>query len=662
MAFEALDDAPQLRASIKSKAAEYQSARRMGERAYRKAVASGQYPYLPALEEFFPGGNSDVGKPIGVMEISLSQVVGTKTRGRQEAFACNFMPLLDGESEFAGKWVALLTAQENEGIRDAVQVYEYLWNFYVLEGNKRVSVLKYLNMPMILADITRVMPKNTDDEIVKVYLEFDRFFRCAPTYDFVFSKEGSYERMAELLSLDLNTPWPEELLKDLSYAFSVFSGIYNAKYAKQTHLSASDAFLSYLSYYCKEKPLDTNRELMEKRIEKLRSEFEVLSNENALEIQEDPNVKESASPFAALMKPKLYTVKNPLRAAFLYETSPEESSWFYGHELGRNSLAETFEGAVETEAYENCGTDEEIRAAIDQAVQNGAELIFTTAPTQMEETMRAAVHFPQVRFMNCSINLSSRAVRTYYGRMHEAKFLMGVLAGSLTESHKIGYVADYPIFGAVSRINAFAIGVAMADPKAQVYVTWTSLKDHDWKEYLTSQGARMISGPDLIKPNSHSRDYGLYWIREDGSVRNLAMPVWDWGKYYELIIRSIMSGSYDKDDAPKAGQTLSYWWGMSSGVIDVILSQNLSYYSHKMIDLYRNGLINGTFHPFDGELRSHEGIMHAKDAGRLTNLEMITMNWLNDNVVGEVPPAEKLTDAGKKAVRISGITSAEENI
>ena len=165
----------------------------------------------------------------------------------------------------------------------------------------------------------------------------------------------------------------------------------------------------------------------------------------------------------------------------------------------------------------------------------------------------------------------------------------------------------------------------------------------------------MISGPDLIKPAAKSRDYGLYRIDESNTVHNLAMPVWDWGRYYELIVRSILNGSYDKEDAPKAGTALNYWWGMSSGVIDVILSQNLSYYSQKMIDIYRRALINKTFHPFDGELRSKDGVMHKADAGALTNEEMITMNWLNDNVIGEVPPAEKLTDAGKNAVRISGL-------
>ena len=654
-----LDDAPQLRPSLKSISAEYATARKQGERAYRKAVADGQYPYLPALEEFFPGGSSDVGVPIGIMEIFLSQVVGTKTRGRQEAFACNFMPILDGDSEFAAKWEALVRAQETEGIRDAVKVYEYLWKFYVLEGNKRVSVLKYLKMPMILADITRVMPKDEDEELVKAYYEFDKFFRCAPLYEIIFTKEGSYERLAELLNQDLNNKWDPQIVRDLSYAFSVFSAAYDAKYGEKQKLTPSEAFLVYLSYYYKEEPLSASRELVEKRIDKLRTEFEIQSSENPLQIQENPNLKEPAT-LASRILPKLYSAKKPLKATFLYETSPEDSSWFYGHELGRNRLQELFEGVLETEAVSHCLEESEIRDAIDKAVEAGSELIFTTSPTQIEETMRAAVHFPQVRFMNCSINLSHGAVRTYYGRMHEAKFLMGVLAGSLTENHKIGYVADYPIFGAVSRINAFAIGAAMADPEAEVYVTWTSLKDSDWKEELTSKGARMISGPDLIKPSEKSRDYGLYRIDEGGTVHNLAMPVWDWGKYYELIVRSILNGNYDKEDAPKAGTALNYWWGMASGVIDVILSQNLSYYSQKMIDIYRRALINETFHPFDGELRSKDGVMHAADAGPLTNEEMITMNWLNDNVIGEVPPPEKLTDAGKNAVRISGLDLSGE--
>ncbi len=85
---------------------EYYKAKRLGDRAYRKAVVSGRYPYLPALEDFLPKSvNAEI--PAGVRDIPLDQVVGTRTRGRQEAFADNFMPILDGESEFAVKWSLL---------------------------------------------------------------------------------------------------------------------------------------------------------------------------------------------------------------------------------------------------------------------------------------------------------------------------------------------------------------------------------------------------------------------------------------------------------------------------------------------------------------------------------------------------------------------------
>ncbi len=82
MAMSDVEENLPVQSALKNKSNEYMNARKMGERAYRKAVANGQYPYLPALEFFFPDGNSDVGVPIGVKEIALSQVVGTKTRMR----------------------------------------------------------------------------------------------------------------------------------------------------------------------------------------------------------------------------------------------------------------------------------------------------------------------------------------------------------------------------------------------------------------------------------------------------------------------------------------------------------------------------------------------------------------------------------------------------
>ena len=636
---------------------EYQKAKKLGEKAYRKAAVSGQYPYLPALEEFLTDQSSDIGISAGIMEIPLSQVAGTKTRGRQGAFACNFMPLLDVDSEFAQKWINLYIAQDEEGIRDPVKVYEYMWNFYVLEGNKRVSVLKYLEMPLILADVIRVLPENREDPEVKVYMEFDRFFRVAPLYDIIFSKEGSYQKLAEAVGQNLEDPWPEELKRSLSYAYDKFAQAYDASMRSSLNLSVSDAFLAYLTIYRFESFEPDSPETMKKKLAKIREELINEASGKQVAFVEEPEKEAKASIF----KSRPYHEKNPLRIAFLYDGALSGSSWLYGHELGRNKLADLFPGIVETWPYENTQDPEAFQKAVEDAAEKEAHVIISTSPTQMEETLRAAVEFPQIRFLNCSINLSHTAVRTYYGRMHEAKFLMGVLAGTLTKKLRIGYVADYPIYGAISRINAFAIGAALANPEVKVYLTWTSLADGDWKSFMQERDVQIISGPDLIKPAEASREYGLYRMEEGGNVTNLAMPVWDWGTYYELIVRGILDGTFGKENANGKGQALNLWWGMSAGVIDVILSKNLPYYSEKMIDIYRKALINDTFRPFDGILKDNQGNVRGERESVLSNEEIVSMDWLNDNVIGMVPSVDLLTEAGKKAVAVSGVRESGEN-
>ncbi len=633
---------------------EYARARKQGERAYRRAVISGEYPYLPALEEILWDRSSDIGTSLGIMDIPLDQVVGTKTRGRQAAFARNFMPLLDGDSEFAGKWSFLIKAQKEEGIRDPVKVYEYMWNFYVLEGNKRVSVLKYLDLPTILADVIRVMPIPSEEKDIKIYMEFDRFFRVMPIYDLIFSEEGDYEKLAEAVGQNLNEPWSEDVRKSFLYAYERFTTVFEARFKQSLSLTNADAFLVYLGIYKYESLMEDSKEIILKKIEKIRDEFVLEAGGNQISFSEQPETRDAGA-LPGIFKPKTYTEKNPLQIAFFYDGKLSESSWLYGHELGRNHISEVFGDVVKTWSYESTLEEEDFAAALKDAVEKNAHVIVTTSPILMEPALRAAVEYPQVRFLNCSINLSQGAVRTYYGRMHEAKFLMGVLAGSLCEDHKIGYVADYPIYGAVSRINAFAIGAALSDPQAKVYLTWTSLAEGDWKTYMQENGVHIVSGPDLIKPKEASREYGLYRMN-GGEVTNLAMPVWNWGTYYELIVRGILDGKFQKDNsAGTTGQALNLWWGMSAGVIDVILSKNLSFYSGKMIDIYRKALINDTFRPFDGTLKDNRGTVRGDHDSVLSNEEIVAMNWLNDNVIGEIPDSELLNEAGKKAIRVSGL-------
>ena len=642
---------------------DYVKARKLGERQCRRAVSAGRYPYLPALDDIVEDVNSLNEVPIGLTEIPIDMIAGTRTKGRQNAFSSGFMPILHDKTEFAVKWSHLYDVQIEEGIRDAVKVYEYMQRFYVEEGNKRVSVLKYLGVPTILGDVIRIEPSPSEDKRFRIYKEFEQFYQAAPFYQMVFSEEGRYAILAERFGCSLTEPWPEEKVETLRSSYRYFESIYLSKGGGRLQITVGDAYLVYLSVYSADSLLEENRTVLARRLDRLWNEFLVETNSDSITLVENPEDAEKPKSGhlltgigGILKKEREYSEENPLRIGFIYEKSPETSGWTYGHELGRNHIESVFGGVAETIAYENCMSDAGTRKALEAAAADEEEVVFTISPSQMAETLRAAIEHPGTRYLNCSINMSHNAVRTYYGRMYEAKFLMGALAAAMAENHKIGYVADSPIYGTIANINAFAIGAAMVDPKAEVYLSWASQQGVDWRRDMYLEGVCVQSGPDLITPQEAGREYGVYLYREDGSLFNLAMPVFDWGKYYEIIIRAVLSGAYDERTRLEQNQAMNYWFGMSSGVVDVILSNKIPYYSAKLVDALKRAIVMDSLSPFDGEIHSQDGLVKKADEPRLNNEEIITMDYLNDNVIGRIPEIGEIEgDAVKETVKVSGV-------
>ena len=134
-----------------------------------------------------------------MMEIPLSLVVGTKEAARSNAFSPDFLPLLDETSEFAAKWINLFQSQMEEGLRDPVTVYEYRNRFYVQEGNKRVSIMKYLKMLTILANVTRILPVQDNKKENVVYYEFVEFYKRTGLNMIIFPDPGDYESLLQAM-------------------------------------------------------------------------------------------------------------------------------------------------------------------------------------------------------------------------------------------------------------------------------------------------------------------------------------------------------------------------------------------------------------------------------------------------------------------------------
>lgn len=167
----------------------YRQARKRGEQGRRRAISQSEHPYLTDLDSLIAQLPLGQRESVGLRDIPLEMVIGTVTKGRQSAFSCNFMPLLPFNTEFARKWSNLYDIQVTEGYRDPIIVTEFMHRFYVQEGNKRVSVLKFLDAPTVSAKVTRLYPGTWDSVESRLYGEFCSFWRvCPPIRDRVLAR------------------------------------------------------------------------------------------------------------------------------------------------------------------------------------------------------------------------------------------------------------------------------------------------------------------------------------------------------------------------------------------------------------------------------------------------------------------------------------------
>jgi basic membrane lipoprotein Med (substrate-binding protein (PBP1-ABC) superfamily) len=634
---------------------EYARARKMAQKAYRTALIKGNYPYLQVLDEILSFTSTASEVDLGLVEIPMDQIAGTRTAGRTTAFANNFMPLLPESSEFAAKWNSLYQAHLEEGIREPIVACEFMNHFYVVEGNKRVSVLKYSGAVSITGHVTRILPERSDAKEVRIYYEFLDFYKHTSINYLWFSEEGSFHRLLKHIGKDEEYTWNDDERLDFHSSYIHFTDVFEEKGGRQLALTPGDAFLLYLDIYGYDNFWEKPYDLIRSEMNKLWKDFELYPGKPDVELSMQPGAEAGKPVISRLLSPTPATLK----IAFLHDKSVETSSWSYGHELGRQHLNEVFGDQIQTSCYENINTEAIAVKTIEQAIQDGNTVIFTTSPTLLGASIIAAIQHPEAKILNCSLHSYSGHLRTYYGRLYEAKFLTGALAGILTDSNVVGYLADYPIYGTMADINAFALGLKMTNPQAKLLLKWSTVQGEDPENSFHKHGASFVSGQDLITPKHSSRKFGLYDIRQDEALC-VATSIWHWGKFYERIVRDILNGGWKKKEAKN--KSLNYWWGLSSGMIDVICSQSLPSGTRWMIDLLKKEISEFGHNPFSCNLFSQDGTQRNQEGQHLSAQEIITMDWLMDNVIGEIPPMEAFSEEAKPMIRLQGVSQLRDNL
>lgn len=603
---------------------DYREARELGRKEYRACVSSGRNPNLLVLDTILLFFETQGEESLGLVDIPINRIAGTKTTGRTNAFAANFMPLLNENTEFAGKWANLADAHLEEGIHDPIIAYEFLNKFFVCEGNKRVSVMKYFDAATIPGIVRRIIPKPQDTEKSRIYFDFLDFYKLTGINFIWFSRHGKFKALLDILDSEPHV-WSTEERGAFSAAYYRFRKLFKALGGDHLPGTTGDAFLAYLTIHGIDGIYSVSDDALHEKIRNSWSEFAVCSIPEPVELDLAPYEKNASGFFSGFLPSKK---TKTLDVLYIYENSPESSAWTAAHDDGRKKAEEYFDGKISSRFAANV-SPERFESVIKEEMEKGADVVFAASSELLPACLKAAAEYPDVKFLNCSAYSPHPSIRCYSGRMYEAKFLEGLIAGAMTRTHKIGFIADYPIYGEPAAINAFAKGAAMTDPYAEIILRWRSQKAGDPLNEIGSQGADITASHD-----------GLFTISAGGYERICGSRV-NWGEFYIRILGEIFDRTWktgiDKEN-PKA---VNYWWGLSAGVFDVDYTQKILPDTLRLVSILYDDVVSGRVAFFDNAALSPEGI--------------IKMDKLAGNVTGIIPGFSELTEDAKRLAKVQGI-------
>ena len=627
---------------------EYAKALREGQREHRECMQKGIDPNPAVLDDILGPDSGDNCVNVGLIEVPMNRIVGTKSAGRISAFTPHFRPLLEPETEFALKWINLCIANlGEEGIKDPIECFEYLGNFYIQEGNKRVSVLRHFGAARILANVKRILPTD-DSPRTKAYQEFLEFYRLSGLYDVQYTVPGNYAKLLEKSGFPTQEKWTENERRRFRASLHYFADAM-AAVGRSEMAQPEDALLLWLDVHPFEDLKNLSATELKKTISMLWPNLRAVSTEPVVKT-EPPEEKGKIT--------QLFKGVDHLNIAFVHQYSWEISPWTWNHDAGRRHVEEVFGKSVTVRVYFNIGNPDNAIEQIEKAVAEGAEVVFTTATQLIGVCMKASIKYPKVRFLNCSIHQSYASLRTYYGRIHEGKFITGAIAGAMCQNDRIGYIGTYPILGESASINAFALGAQLTNPNAKIELKWSCVGGNPTREFL-ADGIRVISNRNTPMEKHLVNEYGTYMADDEGNMIPLGSPTWVWGQFYENMIRSIMSGSWEED---KNGQIVNLWWGMSSGVVDVALAKDLPEGLRVLADMLKTGIINGTLDPFKRRIVDQQGVLRNDGTKRFTPAELMHMDWLCENVEGGFPTYQEVQPIARPMVDILGVAASKEEV
>ncbi|MFQ5971111.1 MAG: BMP family ABC transporter substrate-binding protein [Alphaproteobacteria bacterium] len=330
-----------------------------------------------------------------------------------------------------------------------------------------------------------------------------------------------------------------------------------------------------------------------------------------------------------------------LKVGFVYVSPIGDAGWTYQHDIARLQMEEELGDMVETTIVENVPEGAESERVIRELASAGHKLIFTTSFGYMNPTIKVAKLFPETVFEHNTGYKQADNVGTYVARFYEGRYLTGLVAGGMTESNTVGYVAAFPIPEVIRGINAFTIGLREVNPDAEVKVIWVNSwfdpgRERQAADTLIAQGADVITHhTDSTAPTLAAEEAGVWVIgyhsdmSKYGPKAHLTASTHKWGGHYTRIAKAVLDGTWSSQ---------AIWGGIRDGMVEIApLNSAVPRDLADLVARRQQQITAGEFHPFQGPVRDQEGTVRVPEGSTMSDGDLLQMDYYVGGIVGKLP-------------------------
>lgn len=329
----------------------------------------------------------------------------------------------------------------------------------------------------------------------------------------------------------------------------------------------------------------------------------------------------------------------PLKVGVIYVTAPGDFGYSYMHDQGTIAAEKHFGDKIEVIRMENIAENEESERAMESLIDEGCKIIFANSYNYQQYMQNVAKEHSDVYFEHCAGYLDNENMSNYFGRMYQMRYLSGIIAGQMSESGRLGYVGAYNTPEVIRGINAFTLGARSVNPNATVTVVWTNTwfdpsKERQAAESLLDGGCDVIAQhQDTTEPAKAAIDRGAYAIGYNadfmsltGSDHVLVSPMWNWGSYMIPQIQKVLDGTWESQ---------SYWGGLDDDMILLSpISKLVPADTVKTVEGIEAQMRADSFDVFWGPLKDNQGQVRQSAGDKMSDGDMLTMDWFVEGVKG----------------------------